>query len=299
MGNRKRKSDAEWIKQFRRDDPFRLDPEKLYTLNVSGGRTSAFMFRKILDRYDGRLPANCVAVFANTGKEHTATYDFVHRMEIEWEVPVVWVEFYRDETARGVKGAPKNTYRVVNFETAARQGEPFMEAVRVQDCVPTIYKRFCTSRLKVWPIDLYVRMELGWKRKHIVNVLGIRADEPRRFLKADVENDCRIAYPLVWAGVGEREILSFWREYDFDLGIDGYLGNCDLCFLKGRGKLLKILRAEPWRAQWWMEAEKKRGTRRKGFREDGFYSDLLAEAQSDMFPETKYEDDSIDCFCGD
>ena len=118
-------------------------------------------------------------------------------------------------------------------------------------------------------------------------------------MKADVENDCHLFYPLVYAGVTEEDILTFWKNYKFNLGIDGYLGNCDLCFLKGRGKLLQILRDEPERARWWMEAEKKRGTRRKGFREDGLYADLLAEAQSDMFPQHGYEDDSIDCFCGD
>ena len=43
--------------------------ETPFVVSFSGGRTSAFMLRNILDAYGGSLPAQGHVVFANTGKE--------------------------------------------------------------------------------------------------------------------------------------------------------------------------------------------------------------------------------------
>lgn len=51
-------------------DPFRLDGPAI--INVSGGRTSALMLRRILDAHGGALPGDAHAVFQNTGKERRA-----------------------------------------------------------------------------------------------------------------------------------------------------------------------------------------------------------------------------------
>ena len=56
-------------------DPFRLDGPAL--VSFSGGRTSAYMLRRILDACGGRLPAGVHAVFANTGRERAETLRFV------------------------------------------------------------------------------------------------------------------------------------------------------------------------------------------------------------------------------
>ena len=49
-------------------------------INVSGGRSSAFMLRQVLDAHGGELPPRCEAVFANTGKERRETLDFVQAL---------------------------------------------------------------------------------------------------------------------------------------------------------------------------------------------------------------------------
>ena len=38
-------------------------------ISFSGGRTSAFMLKHIVDAYDGRLPPDIAIIFANTGLE--------------------------------------------------------------------------------------------------------------------------------------------------------------------------------------------------------------------------------------
>ena len=46
-------------------------------VSFSGGRTSAYMLRLLLDKYNGKLPPDCHVVFANTGKEDEKTLRFV------------------------------------------------------------------------------------------------------------------------------------------------------------------------------------------------------------------------------
>jgi hypothetical protein len=41
----------------------------------------------------------------------------------------------------------------------------------------------------------------------------------------------------------------------FDLQLDQHEGNCDLCFLKGAGKIQRIMRARPDLADWWIQME--------------------------------------------
>lgn len=56
-------------------DPFRIEGPAV--VNVSGGRTSAYMLRRVLDACGGRLPADVFAVFCNTGDEREETLRFV------------------------------------------------------------------------------------------------------------------------------------------------------------------------------------------------------------------------------
>ena len=74
------------------DNPYILPADKIHTLNFSGGRSSAFMLRNILDAYGGALPSHIIAVFANTGKEFEQTLDFVHECETRWDAPIIWLE---------------------------------------------------------------------------------------------------------------------------------------------------------------------------------------------------------------
>ena len=103
------------------------------------------------------------------------------------------------------------------------------------------------------------------------------------------------------------DILAWWREQPFDLAIDGHLSNCDLCFLKGKGQLLHILRGNPALADWWIAQEAKHGghVNRRGepalrYFRDRPYSELKEEAL--RTPDLFVEPDAtagIDCFCTD
>jgi hypothetical protein len=61
---------------------------------------------------------------------------------------------------------------------------------------------------------------------------------------------------MVHAGVTEDDVLAWWREQPFDLRLEPHEGNCDLCFLKGAGKISRILRDRPDLAEWWIAKER-------------------------------------------
>ena len=180
--------------------------------------------------------------------------------------------------------------------------------IRSGSILPTVALRKCTSELKVRTSERWARRALGW-RKHF-DVLGIRYDEPRRWRKALME-ECRTEYPLVAARVTKRMVDEFWQRSPFDLGIPSRLGNCDLCFLKGKRNLIRTIRQEPSRAQWWIDQEERilsahgrrlRNSKMAQFSQRYTYSELLEEAR---IPDPQLvlidgmDEGGISCFCGD
>ena len=280
-------------------------------ISFSGGRTSAYMLRHIVDSYGGRLPDSVSVIFANTGLERPETLEFVDVCGRAWGVEVVWVEYLWD--------APHRT-RVVDFATASRKGEPYAALIDRKGFVPSVTMRTCSGTLKRDRIESYARHRLGLKRWH--SVIGFRADEQRRVLRMRAMNcgsrtGSHAVLPLADAGVREADVLDWWKRQPFDLGIPSYAGNCDLCYLKGRAKLIHLIREDPTLADWWIEQEAKVANRTgpdgracesmKRFRLGETYAELKAAALAhrDLFDEAaassgeSAESDSFDCHCTD
>ena len=269
------------------------------------------MLKKIVDAYGGRLPDSVSVIFANTGLERPETLDFVDTCAAAWSVTVHWVEYDWD--------APHRT-RVVDFATASRNGEPYAALIDRKGFVPNPTMRACTHFLKRDRIESFARHRLGLKRWHAV--IGLRADEQRRVLRMRARNcgsrtGAHAVLPLADAGVREADVLDWWKRQPFDLGIPSYAGNCACCFLKGRAKLIRIIREEPTLADWWIEQEAKVANRTgpdgracesmKRFRLGETYAELKAAALAhrDLFDDAaassgeSTESDSFDCHCTD
>ena len=286
-------------------NPYRFDErgDGWLVLNISGGRTSGYMLHQILEAHGGELPERCVPIFTNTGKERDETLDFLREIETRWSIPLVWLEYcVRDQR-------PKHHYRIVNYETASRSGRPFEDLVLTRAMTPNVTQRISTSELKVDTIDRYMRREL--KVKNFRNVLGIRHDEPRRWSRMIQKEDCA-ELPLVMARATVVDVNDFWAANDFDLAITSDQGNCDLCFLKGREKLIRLIREDPSRADWWSGIEKlvlighaERRLRKKEmgqFSKRYTYEDLKRWAAIDDLQMELLEgepEESLPCFCGD
>jgi 3'-phosphoadenosine 5'-phosphosulfate sulfotransferase (PAPS reductase)/FAD synthetase len=268
------------------------------------------MLHQILEA-NGGLPSDVHVSFQNTGKERPETLEFIHEIETRWQVPVRWLEW----TGRGHDGGFRRpAWKFVDFATADRVGTPFETLIREKGYLPNVKHRICTANLKIRVGEAFMR-SLGYEEWD--SVMGIRADEPRRVARMAApgrDNSAGDPYlPLAVAGVAKPEILAWWKKQPFNLELDpdGDLGNCDLCFLKGRGKNVGALRREPARAVWWIQQEQAVGARFiKGYVS---YSDLVREAdfmnsQIELFARDQAvadgydpsEDERIaDCMCGD
>lgn len=276
-------------------DPFKISGPAV--VSFSGGRTSGLMLYRILEAYGGTLPADVVVIFCNTGKERPETLDFVERCSQRWGVPVVWLE-YRCE--RGGKRA-RHTFAVVDYATASRNGEPFDAAVAAprgdSGYLPNLMSRYCTIELKIRTVIRYLR-SLGWSQW--TNVVGFRADEPQRVAKLNgpgrnprEETVC----PLHRTGVTRADVMGFWKSQPFDLELGPDESNCDLCFLKGSGKLQRLMRQRPDLADWWIQKESG-GSRFRNDRPP--YAALLSLSQrQSLFNPDGPDELSVACHCTD
>jgi len=106
------------------------EKEKLL-ISFSGGRTSAYMLKKILDSKEYNEKYNFIVVFANTGKEHEGTLEFVRDCGINFGVKIHWIEakHRKEDSSLITKKGWGASFKEVNFETASRNGEPFEEMI--------------------------------------------------------------------------------------------------------------------------------------------------------------------------
>lgn len=274
-------------------NPYILDTPAV--VSFSGGRTSGFMLRNVIDAFGGKLPEDVAVVFANTGLEHPKTYEFIEAVENNWGVPIHWVE-YRS----------RNEVVEVRPETASRNGEPFEALILDCNYLPNPVTRKCTTELKIRSMRRYLVRERGWNE--YTNAIGLRADEPRRVarIRGDVKAE-HTATPMATAGHTLPDVLAFWKSQPFDLelpGGDNAFGNCVGCFLKGRGKILRLMRHEPEHFAWWAHAETlpidAKSPAAHVFRSDRpTYAQLLETARTQGILFDEFEEDTIPCACTD
>jgi hypothetical protein len=274
-------------------NPYLLDTPAV--VSFSGGRTSGYMLWHILQAFGGKLPDDVKVIFCNTGKERPETLDFVERCSQEWGVEIVWLEYRR------IDG--KNTFAVVDYATASRNGEPFAELIKVRNFLPNPVARFCTTELKVMPLRDYCRT-LGWE--HWNSAVGIRADEPHRLAKGKQQKtkEWDVVHPLGDSGVTLGNVVDFWKAQPFDLQLDSHEGNCDLCFLKGAGKIRRIMAERPDLAEWWINQEQSIARHHGGtghFRRDrpAYRIQLELAQRPTLFDEHEADELSIACHCTD
>jgi 3'-phosphoadenosine 5'-phosphosulfate sulfotransferase (PAPS reductase)/FAD synthetase len=267
--------------------PYLIDGPQV--VSFSGGRTSGFMLWHIVQAHGGTLPEHVKVVFANTGLEHPATLDFVQAVSTNI-TPVTWIEYRIDEDG-------KNSFLEVDYTSASRKGEPMETIITKRNYLPNPVSRFCTSETKIRPISKYIKATTGWDTW--TDLIGLRADEPRRVhrLKSDGKRD--ILCPMYHANHTLKDVLAFWASMPFDLDLpdkDNSYGNCVCCFLKGTPRTLRIMAKEPEQANFWIRMEEKIGAT---FRKDRApYRQLLDMATSQQ--SIKFSDDDLfECNCTD
>ncbi len=305
-------------------DPFKIEGPAV--ISFSGGRTSGYMLWRILQAHGGTLPADVRVVFANTGKERNETLDFVERCACAWGVPMTWLEYVRTDQplldpSRMTGGFPAigcHGFRVVDYAAASRGGEPFdavlavladyrREAKGLGAALPSRGGgRSCTGELKTRTMYRWL-LSLGIEPRECLDAIGIRHDEPKRVKKILQQTASQWevgepVLPLNDARITVADVMAFWGAHPFDLQLEQDEGNCDLCFLKSKNKLLRLMRARPESVEWWAGHEERAGQLfRLDFGKDGYRAALriAQHQQSPQLPGMEDDEPSIACHCTD
>jgi hypothetical protein len=116
----------------------------------------------------------------------------------------------------------------------------------------------------------YIRESTGWDAWDCC--IGIRADEKRRAKKPKIVDQIPLwiartapirpprlnfRYPLIEWGICKPDILDWWAEQSFDLGIEEFEGSCQGCFKKSFAKHNKQIDKDPTVYDWHREMEAK------------------------------------------
>lgn len=168
----------------------RFMKKKRFLGSISGGRSSVMMMKLIIDQkklkpfevwlggfylYTKYINQSeeWVFAFANTSREKEATLAFMRDVENFWGIKVVWIEALVD--LRKNKGT---RHKVVNFDTAKRNGEIFEDVIKKYG-IPDQNFPHCTREMKQYAIRSLMKW-IGWGTwEDYKTVIGYRADEPK------------------------------------------------------------------------------------------------------------------------
>jgi hypothetical protein len=207
--------------------------KKNLVVSFSGGETSAYLCKWLIDNKSKEY--NMIFVFANTGDEEEETLKFVNKCSIEWNINIVWVEALVNHKER-----KSSRHKIVDFNTASRNREPFIEVIKKYG-IPNQNFIHCNRELKLYPINSYVK-SLGWKDYE--TAIGIRIDEIDR---VNINRKrFNLIYPLIeFKPTTKAEINNWWKNNNFRLNLKSYYTNCRTCWKKSDLVLAKIYRENP------------------------------------------------------
>ena len=167
-------------------------------ISFSGGRTSAYMTKLLLDKYSGKR--EILVIYANTGKEREETLEFIHNCDLHFGFKTVWIEtvmrigkyingkkhIFTNQEWKRIKRRHSNnqqkrlgwcqtnlldtscaafnigcTFKVVDFKTASRKGEPFEDIIQ-KFGIPNPATPHCSREMKKNPITKYIQSTYNW-----------------------------------------------------------------------------------------------------------------------------------------
>lgn len=228
-------------------------------INFSGGKTSAYM--TIHEYREGDL-----VIFCDTGREHPKTYKFINDFEAFENIPIIRLKY----------------------------DGGFENLINKRKAVPNNFKRFCTIELKVKTARRYLR-SIGINK--YINFVGFRYDEPQRVSRRKQHWKQVIdKFPLYEKEITKEIVNQFWNKKNYNLEIPAILGNCDLCFMKGKNAIINILSSYPELADKWILDEEKIG---KTYFNDINFKTLKSIAQNNLFKDYDLNEikPAFDCAC--
>lgn len=209
-------------------------------VSFSGGRTSAYLCKLMIDKFG---KDNVDFIYMDTGAEHPKTYEFIRKVDEYLALDLVCL--------RGGFSTPLGKgggYTVVDVSEIKCDLIPICGYSKKYG-TPTVAGASCTSRMKEEVHDKYCNEKYG--KGNYETWIGIRADEPRRLKGIGKRADLR--YMAEITDAEKQDVLDFWEEQPFDLGVNEHLGNCVFCVKKGANKLALAARDEPLLYKDWLK----------------------------------------------
>ena len=269
---------------------YELNANYPHRISVSGGLSSAYMLYH-LKAANPKWSKSWYATFYNTGMEAVETISFLERLEDYVGVKIICLEF------DGFHRPPKI---IEDWSDASVDGRPYKLMLGdSRGFMPGVFNRTCTKHLKEL-LGRRFMLSLGHKRWK--SLVGIRADESHRVDKIKTDKTETLMAPMVEDGVTNEIVRKFWNNgptkrpalFLPTIKVRGntrtLLGNCQLCFLKGKRQLVQeviwlLANGKKPVIDWWIEREAEVG---KTFSKRHSYKELLelaqqANLQIDMF----------------
>jgi hypothetical protein len=210
-------------------------------------------------------------LFCDTGREHPKTYKFIHDFEANEGIPVKWIQ------------------RSGGFEEMLKR--------RGNKTLPNRMRRFCTDDLKIKAAKQYLRT-IGIQK--YMNLIGFRADEPNR-VNGYKEKFKKVTtmFPLWDNGITKQVVNAFWDTKPYNLEIPHILGNCTLCFMKGKDAIAAILMHYPELGDVWIADEERNQKKGHTYLPNISIRQLRNISQNNLFREYKLEDinPAFNCSC--
>jgi hypothetical protein len=198
----------------------------------SGGKTSAYMTIKYYKEGD-------LVIFCDTGREHPKTYKFINDFEAFENIPIIRLSY----------------------------DGGFESLLEKRKGVPNKFQRYCTIELKIKTCRRYL---VSKGIKSYIDVIGFRHDEQQRIKKRkQMWKKVYDWFPLDEDKINKSIINDYWKSKPYTLEIPSILGNCDLCFMKGKNAIISILSVYPELADKWIADEERSKERKDGKKETG------------------------------
>ncbi|MGK8887549.1 phosphoadenosine phosphosulfate reductase domain-containing protein [Burkholderia gladioli] len=161
------------------------DRQTLHVVSLSGGKDSTATLLVALELH-GR--ENVRAVFADTGNEHEATYQYIDYLEDTLSIPVErlkrdftpewWSrrDYVRDKWPE--KGVPPDVVaRALAVFDRGPTGIPFLDLCIIKGRFPSRMAQFCTHFLKTEPLNEYALNLIDEQGVAVWSWQGVRIDE--------------------------------------------------------------------------------------------------------------------------
>lgn len=235
-------------------------------INFSGGRTSAYM--TIMEYKEGDI-----VLFCDTGREHEKTYKFIHDFETHENIPVT----------------------KISFQNSSNSFFDFLKHTRFRRLPDKLYRE-CTTELKIKTARRYL-VSIGIKSYE--NIIGFRFDEPERVKRRKAHWKTVVdIFPLFEQKVTKEQVLNFWDNKNYNLEIPSLLGNCDLCFMKGKNALMAIMSQHPELANKWI-ADEEMTTSGRTYIKGVTYRELRDMAQNNLSKQYNLDEiePAFNCAC--